>query len=74
MCSGLLLFCSVLIELPMYLRPNRICSLIGTLELKECLFNLNSVELFILQGLEFNLVLQKAFLFIKVELGVTSPF
>lgn len=47
----------------------RIRSLIGTRELKECLFNLNSMELFILQGPEFNLheSLKKTFLFIKVE-------
>ena len=68
-CLGLLLFSSLLIELLMYLRPSRIRSLIGTRELKECLFNLNSMELFILQGPEFNLheSLKKTFLFIKVE-------
>ena len=55
-CSGLLLFSSSLIELLMYSLPNRMCSLIGRGELKECLFNLNLVELFILQGPEFNLL------------------
>lgn len=55
-CAGLLLFSWVLIELLIYLQPSRVCSVTGILQLTECLFNLNSVELFILWGFQCSLI------------------